>query len=166
MNLNIRLARIEEFETALELLRNAALWLKSKHIDHWQNWINPSEIYVNWIKEGFELEQFYFILNNETIIGMFRLLWEDELFWGKQENNAGYIHSFTIDRKYYGFGIGTKVLNMVENICRENNKKYLRLDCGARNNGLSKYYEDYGFKQLGIIEVYNEQLQLYEKELV
>ena len=60
MNLNIRLARIEEFETALELLRNAALWLKSKHIDHWQNWINPSEIYVNWIKEGFELEQFYF----------------------------------------------------------------------------------------------------------
>jgi hypothetical protein len=61
-------------------------------------------------KEGFELEQFYFILNNETIIGMFRLLWEDELFWGKQENNAGYIHSFTIDRKYYGFGIGTKVL--------------------------------------------------------
>jgi hypothetical protein len=55
MNLNIRLARIEEFETALELLRNAALWLKSKHIDHWQNWINPSEIYINWIKKVLNL---------------------------------------------------------------------------------------------------------------
>ncbi len=166
MNLSIRIAKSNEFGLALELLKNAALWLKSKNIDHWQNWINPSEIYVNWIKEGFELEQFYFILNDKTTIGMFRLLWEDELFWGKQENNAGYIHSFTINREYYGLGIGTRVLKMVENICIEKNKKYLRLDCGARNNGLCKYYENYGFKPLGVIEVYNEKLQLYEKSIV
>lgn len=165
MNLTIRLAKIEEFETALELLKNAAIWLKNKNIDHWQYWINPSEIYVNWIKEGFELEQFYFILNDDRTIGMFRLLWEDELFWGKKDNFAGYIHSFTIVRTYYRLGVGTKVLKMVENICRKKDKKYLRLDCGSNNKGLCKYYENYGFKPLGIIEAFDEKLQLYEKKL-
>ena len=117
---------ITEIDIGLDLLKKAALWLKSKQIDYWQSWITPQELYVDWIKQGFDNKQFYFVLNNSGIIGMLRLQWDDELFWGKQDNNAGYIHSFTIDRKYYGQGLGKQVLQMIEEVCIKNKKQYIR----------------------------------------
>ena len=63
-HLKIRLADKSEIDLALSLLRNSALWLKGKGVDYWQNWINPADLSLNWIREGFDLNQFYFVQNN------------------------------------------------------------------------------------------------------
>ena len=39
------LADKNEEQIAFTLLKEAALWLKEKHNDYWQNWINPSRDY-------------------------------------------------------------------------------------------------------------------------
>jgi ribosomal protein S18 acetylase RimI-like enzyme len=165
MQLELRLSDYEEIEIGLNLLKKAAYWLKSKNIDYWQSWINPQELYIDWIKQGFKNGQFYFVLNNFRIIGMFRLQWDDELFWGKQENDSGYIHSFTIDRDYYGQGLGKQVLLMIEDLCVKNNKHFLRLDCGVNVTGLCKYYSDFGFNSVGEVLIHNERLVLFEKRI-
>ena len=164
-DLKIRLADLSEIEIALSLLKDAAIWLKDKGIDYWQNWISPVDFYLDWIKEGFDLHQFYFVLNDSGVIGMFRMQWSDEKFWGIQDKTAGYIHSFTIEKNYHGQDLGREILSMIEDVCKSNNKWYLRLDCGVDIERLCKYYEDNGFNPKGEVSIDIYRLRLYEKEL-
>lgn len=164
-NIKIRKAKKEEKEIALELLKEAALWLNKIDVDYWQHWINPTEDFLLWLNDGFDKGQIYYASLNSEIVGMFRLQWSDEMFWGKQEDNAGYIHSLTVRRKFYNQGIGQKILNIIEDICRDNGKKYLRLDCGENITKLCEYYEKNGFHKKGFVELFGERLKLQEKEL-
>jgi hypothetical protein len=50
-NIKIRLTYNSEIDKAFSLLKGAALWLKDKIIDYWKSWIDPSDSYVNWVKE-------------------------------------------------------------------------------------------------------------------
>jgi N-acetylglutamate synthase-like GNAT family acetyltransferase len=150
----------------LRFLKEAALWLKMKNINYWQDWINPPDKFINWIKTGFERKEFYLVKQGESIIGCFKLSENDEVFWGKQDSPAYYIHSFTIDRKLKVKNIGIKVMQNIENICKESNKKYLRLDCSSTVPALKQYYEGLGFHTVGETLVHGEKLTLYEKEIV
>jgi N-acetylglutamate synthase-like GNAT family acetyltransferase len=163
--ITFRKARREEIETVLLLLKEAALWLQKKGIDYWQDWISPPPHLIDWIKQGFEKNDFYMVEKNGDTIGCFRLQWQDPVFWGKQEVDAGYIHSFTISRCLAGQGIGRCVLGLIESYCRQNDKLLLRLDCGSDIKGLRNYYEHYGFKPVGEVTVLGERLTLYEKQI-
>jgi len=160
-----RKARQDELEIVLEMLKQAALWLQEKKINYWQDWISPPSNFVNWIKRGFTQNEFFIVESQSKIVACFRLQWEDEIFWGKRENNSGYVHSFTVSRDLAGQGIGYRILDWVSEYCKDNGKQILRLDCGADNPGLKKYYEGYGFRAKGEITYY-ERMTLYEKSLV
>ena len=163
--IKIKIANKTEIDKAFSLLKDSALWLKDHNIYYWQNWINPSQEYIDWIIEGFDSKQFYFVYMNSKIVGMFRLQWEDKKFWGDREDDAGYIHSLTTDRSYYRQGIGKLMLKKIEVLCKTNNKKYLRLDCESRVEKLCKYYEEYGFIAVEEICIKKYQLRLYEKKI-
>jgi ribosomal protein S18 acetylase RimI-like enzyme len=163
--IEFRKAKPNELNSVLLLLKEAALWLQKKGINYWQDWISPPPHFIDWIRDGFEKNEFYMVEKQVDVVGCFRLQWQDPLFWGEQENNAGYIHSFTISRNLAGQDIGKSVLNLIESYCRSNEKELLRLDCGVDIKGLRKYYEQYGFKPVGEVTVLGEQLVLYEKRI-
>jgi ribosomal protein S18 acetylase RimI-like enzyme len=163
--ITFRKAERNEFERVLSFLKEAALWLRDKGVDYWQDWIDPPANFVDWIRQGFDENQFYMVGNGDEVIGCFRLQWEDRMFWGEQETTAGYVHSLTISRKLAGRGIGTKVLKLIESYCREKKKEFLRLDCGVDIMGLRKYYERCGFEAVGEVTVEGERLTLYEKRV-
>ena len=166
MDLKIRNARPSEIDIALDMLCKAAIWLKGKKIDYWQNWLNPPEEHIAWVKQGLDDGELYFVYNCENIIiGMYRLQLSDEMFWGKQNDMAGYIHHFTTNRDLKGAGIGYLILKTIERKLLENGFDYLRLDCSPRIEGLCKYYENYGFEPKEIVVVHNEKLRLYEKKI-
>jgi GNAT superfamily N-acetyltransferase len=165
MHITFRKADSNEFKKVLYFLKQAAVWLKEKDIDYWQDWISPPPLFVDWIKQGFYHKEFYMVESDEDLIGCFRLQWQDPLFWGKQEDNAGYVHSLTISRDLVGQGIGRQVLKLIEDYCKQNGKSLLRLDCGVDIAGLRKYYEQYGFKSVGEVIVEGERLTLYEKQI-
>jgi GNAT superfamily N-acetyltransferase len=161
----IRNAEPDEPSLIFRFLKDAALWLRGKKIDYWQMWVDPQENFKRWIREGFEAGQFRIVEYEGEIIGIFKLAWDDEIFWGKQEPDSGYIHSFTTIRKYAGLGLGYAVLEKIEELCLEAGKKYLRLDCGKQVTGLREYYERFGFLCVGEVSVFGEELVLYEKKL-
>lgn len=165
MELKYRQAISSELPIALSLLKEAAGWLREKGIDYWQSWHTPEEDYRNWIKEGFDNEEFYFVENSYGIVGMYRLQFEDEMFWGKRSDRAGYIHSFTTKRELNGNGIGQEILTHIECYLRCKGVDYLRLDCSPTIQGLCKYYENYGFIGVGEIELFGERLRLYQKTI-
>ncbi len=124
---------------AFHLLTQAAAWLKSKSINYWQDWLNPSAAHIQWIESGFDNGEFYFAYNPDNIlVGMYRLQFSDEIFWGKRDDKAGYIHSFTTNRDFERQGIGYIILNQIENELREKGYEYLRLDCSPNIKELCK----------------------------
>jgi GNAT superfamily N-acetyltransferase len=142
------------------------VWLQDNDIDYWQGWHQPPAEYIAWIQQGFDNGEFYFVENENTkLVSMFRLQFEDEMFWGKQNEKAGYIHSFTTDRNLKGNQIGYSILHMIEQSLLEKDIRFLRLDCPPTVERLCKYYEDFGFVPKGMVTIHGENLQLYEKEL-
>ena len=149
----------------LEQLKEAAIWLKDHDIDYWQNWHNPSDLHKNWIKEGLKKEQFYGVYEDAQLIGIFRLQYNDELFWCKRNDKAGYVHSFTTNLKMSGQGVGYRILDKITELLQENGSDYLRLDCGIENTKLIKFYKKYGFEEAGEAFVYQERLVLLQKRI-
>ena len=96
---------------------------------------------------------------------MFRLQYADEMFWGKREDKAGYIHSFTTRRKYKNQGIGGDILREIEAKLADEGIEFLRLDCALHVQKLCAYYENYGFEPKELVSVGGEELRLYEKKI-
>lgn len=165
VELNFRPARQNELALILQFLKDAALWLQEKQIDYWQDWLDPPNEFISWIRAGFEDNEFFIICQADEAIGCFRLQWADELFWGKRDEAAGYVHSFTIARHLAGQDIGKRALALIEDYCLKQGKAYLRLDCGKHVARLCQYYETYGFQSVGETMVQGESLTLYEKRL-
>lgn len=160
-----RSAYQDELVLVMHFLKDAALWIREKDIDYWQDWLDPPAEFVDWIKNGFKNNEFYLIYQENKIVGCFRLQWTDELFWGQRDETAGYVHSFTIARCLVGQHIGERVLALIENYCRQQGKDYLRLDCGKHVVRLCQYYEVCGFRNVGETMVQGESMNLYEKRI-
>lgn len=166
MQLTYRKVMMSEASEVFLMLKEAAEWLRERDIDYWQDWHNPLVQYREWILEGISKGEFRFaIADHNTIIGMFRLQEEDELFWGKRTDSSGYLHSFTTKRKYKGQGIGERILNDIEEMLHKKGVTFIRLDCGAKLEGLCNYYEEYGFTPIKEICLSGESLKLYEKRI-
>ncbi|CAL2060497.1 GNAT family N-acetyltransferase [Tenacibaculum sp. 190524A05c] len=167
MNITFQKIQIEDLNLVLGLFKTAAEKIAKKNVDHWQYWKNPPEEKISWVKNGIENDEFYFIndLNNYNI-GMVRILSEDELYWGKQNIKAKYVHSLVIKEEFNGKGIGKIVLDEVEKNAKENGCVYLRLDAVAKNTKLCEYYENLGFIKVGIKEMPQSINNLYQKKIL
>ncbi|MCU4156601.1 GNAT family N-acetyltransferase [Carboxylicivirga sp. A043] len=150
----------------LELLKEAAEKISKMKIDHWQYWKNPPKEKIEWVEEGIRNNEFFFI--NEQSgenIGMVRILNDDLLYWGEQKEKAKYIHSLVIKEKYNGKGLGTKILQEIERNAKNDDCNYLRLDADSKNPKLCRYYENLGFKKIGMKEFPLSSYNLYEKKI-
>lgn len=156
----------KDFNTILDLLKEAAHALKVKGTDQWSYWLNPPEEKVTWLKEGITNNEFYFIRNTKgTLMGMFRLLFEDELYWGKQKEEAGYVHSLVVKDEFKGQQIGKHAMKQIEELLIDKGIHLFRLDCVANNKRLCSYYESFGFKQVGQKQMPLSLNNLYEKRI-
>ncbi|KGL62759.1 N-acetyltransferase GCN5 [Polaribacter sp. Hel1_85] len=136
------------------------------NINHWQYWKNPPQEKIKWVEEGIQNNEFFFIDNLKgNNIGMVRILNEDLLYWGKQNEKAIYIHSLVIKEEYNGKGIGSKVLEKIASNAKNFNCKFLRLYADSKNRGLCSYYENIGYKKVGMKKLPLSINNLYEKEL-
>ncbi|OIQ35210.1 MAG: hypothetical protein BM563_12010 [Bacteroidetes bacterium MedPE-SWsnd-G1] len=158
-------ANKSDLTSIIQLLKNASIELEEKGIDQWKYWQNPPKEKIDWLKQGLLNNEFFFVTENERVIGMFRLLYEDELYWGKQNDKAGYIHSLVIKNEFKGRAFGNKIVAKIETYLLNNQVSLLRLDCVSNNKGLCSYYEKLGFKKVGEVQMPLSLNNLYEKKL-
>ena len=150
----------------LGLFKETAEKISKMNIDHWQYWKNPPAEKVKWVEDGIRNQEFFFINgSNGENIGMVRILKEDLLYWGAQDEKAKYIHSLVVKEAYNGKGVWTEVLLEIEKTARKEKCKYLRLDADSKNPKLCNYYEKIGFKKVGFKELPLSIYNLYEKKL-
>jgi len=139
LTFHTRRAGLTETATALTQLKSAASSLQQKGIDQWSIWLDPPAEKIRWVEEGFNQGEFYFILINDRIAGMYRLLNADELYWGPQDTAARYVHSLVVLNEYAGQQIGRRVLEQLIGEARKAGIPFFRLDCNAANKALCNY---------------------------
>ena len=166
MHLTFKPITKEDQEEVIHMFQAAADKISRMQIDHWQYWKNPPSEKIEWVKEGLANGEYFFVQNaDQEIIGMLRILDEDLMYWGEQEEKAKYIHSLVVKEKFNGKGIGAQIIEKVATEAKENHCKYLRLDADAKNPKLCSYYEKQGFKQVGATKLTISTYNLYQKEL-
>ncbi|GAB1309213.1 GNAT family N-acetyltransferase [Urechidicola sp. KH5] len=163
--MNYQLVKPDQFKEVLELLKKSAQRLKDNNIQQWDYWLNPPQEKIDWIQEGIANKEFFFFYQSEELFGMYRLLYEDILYWGHQEKKAGYIHSLVVKPVFSGKGIGSQVMQHIEHELIQQDIHLLRLDCVANNKRLCKYYEQLGFMKVGEVQMPLSFNNLYEKQL-
>ncbi len=180
--MNILPAYSHELPIIYQLLQESAEWLQSKNLNQWSIWLNPSTAptYLrDWIEKSMSNGEFFFVKNEENtnknpensnipfsnVLGMYRLMYKDEMFWENAQENAGYIHSFVVRRHHKGQNLGTKMLQYIENTLKNNEIYLLRLDCNGQNTALCNYYEAQGFVKVGEKQMNWGVNNLYEKTI-
>lgn len=81
----------------------------------------------------------------------------------ESDDNAHYIHHLATEIGCTG--LGEQIIVFIENLAKENSKKYIRLDCKKSNDGLNQHYQKQGFIYKGSgEEPYSH--NLWEKEIM
>jgi ribosomal protein S18 acetylase RimI-like enzyme len=86
------------------------------------------------------------------IVATLTLQWSDEPFWGRQPDDAGYVHRLVVRRDRTGTGLGSELLDWAAGHVRGANRAWLRLDVSPDNLPLRSYYERHGFEYRGDVE--------------
>ena len=123
---------------ALEIIKEAALWLEEKRERLW----------------------FSSDINNEKITNAedeFIVLWEKDKsaaamildrrssgMW-EEDGQSAYIHKLAVRREFAGQGYSKKMIEYAVDFCRQNGIRFLRLDCDAKRKKLCALYEQAGF---------------------
>lgn len=158
MTIHIRTAKPEETEQIMSLLRELALWFKSKNSDQWSHFLldNAEEE----IASSIQKQETYVLEQEGKLIGTFSVLtvqnsWDKQI-WGWESNSHSlYVHRLAIRLKFQGRGLGKKVLNWIENQV-SGQVDFIRLDCVKNNDALNKFYLAAGFHFEGEVNGLNK----------
>jgi ribosomal protein S18 acetylase RimI-like enzyme len=153
---NVELADVEELNDVVEVLSEAAAWLRSRGIEQW-----PHPFPADWVKPSIERGETYLVRENGAVAGTITLRWEDVAFWGEEPPVAGYVHGIAVRREFAG--LGPEVLEWAAQRVREEGRELLRLDCRTDNAELRRYYECQGFRHRGDTTVDDFRTSLYER---
>lgn len=155
-------AQPHELAIVYQLLQESAQWLQNKNLTQWNIWLNPDTAPSHlrkWIEDSFAKNEFFFVKDEKfdenahipypNVRAMYRLMYQDDMFWAGNTQKAGYIHSFVVRKPYKGENLGGKILSEITQQLQKNNIFLLRLDCNASNPVLCAYYEKQGFVKVG-----------------
>ncbi|WP_035054115.1 GNAT family N-acetyltransferase [Carnobacterium pleistocenium] len=167
-NFTLHQAKPENIQMIDKLLKETALWLKSKGSLQWNGILEGKDNHdtVSAINRG---EVFYGKLNDE-IVGML-ILWDqqskwDADLWGEdQGNDFYYLHRLIIKRDKAGKGNSHLMINAAKEYAQDKQKKGLRLDCIAGNEVLNHMYLKEKFEFIQCKEDFNAEEQLNDFNL-
>lgn len=159
--LDFKVARPKDLPLVMEILAEAAAWLKQKGINQWPS--PPNEHWQRRMAEAIQREEVYTVGIVKNRFGIVRFTWADP-YW-PDDNLAGYVHSIAVRSEIHGQNLGGLILFWAMMKTKQEGRQFLRLDCLAGNGRLRRYYEDQGFSYQGEVIDQDYVAALYEKEI-
>lgn len=144
--MEVQLAVERDIASIIEIIKQRCEWFEQNRIEQWGDWYYTELYNAEYFIKAMKEYHLYVIKQAKEIIGVFLLKDEDQDYWNDNEK-AYYIHHLVTKIGYPGLGI--KILDFIEELAKQNEIKYLRLDCIRTNQKLNQYYLDYGFKEKG-----------------
>lgn len=160
--MKIQLAKENEIPEILEIIKERCDWFEKNKIDQWGSWYYEDLYNEKYFKKMIKKYPLYIIKKEDEIIGTFLLKNEDDKTHWISPKNSYYLWHFVT--KIGNPGLGEKILEFIENLARENQIKYLRLECMRSNPKINEYYQNHGFENKGEGDEPYE-YSLWEKEI-
>jgi len=162
MVIDTRPAEAADLPLVMEILGEAAAWLKEKGIDQWPS--PPNEHWQRRMVEAVERGEVYTIGIVKNRFGIVRLTWSDP-YW-PDDGLAGYVHSMAVRPEMQGQNLGGLILFWAAMQAQRQKKQFLRLDCLASNGRLRRYYEEQDFIYRGEFKDRDYTAALYERAIL
>jgi GNAT superfamily N-acetyltransferase len=131
-----------DLERVMQLFADARAWHLQKGVDVW------SEFDQRQIASDIRDGRVFVAKAGMAVLGAVTLVESDPLVWGPEETEAIYIHKLASSRDRAVRGVGTLLLQWVQEFARKRGKKCVRLDTWNGNRGMRTYYERNGFRHV------------------
>ena len=141
-NIIFEIANLKQLDEIYELYNNRTNWFKENNIKQWSRYIirHESEFPI-----AIENKNYYILKKNNEIIAGFEISNNPGYF----EDNGKSLYLNKVVSKIGYKNIGTFIFMICKDLAKNNNMKYLRLDCIKWNDKLNEIYEKHGFKLVG-----------------
>lgn len=160
--MKVQLAKENEISEILEIIKERCKWFEENKIDQWGSWYYEELYDEKYFKKMMKKYPLYIVKQENEIIGAFLLKIDDDKMHWKNQEKAYYLWHFVGKIGYSG--LGEKMLEFIENFAKENEIKYLRLECMRSNPKINEYYQKHGFQNKGEGDDPYE-YRLWEKEI-
>jgi ribosomal protein S18 acetylase RimI-like enzyme len=151
-NFTIRLAKPCEQSIVIDLIEEAAGWLRGKGTDQWAEPWPSREARDERVRKGLERDETWLVLDGRTPAATMTICQTPiPHVWRKKDaGEAVYVHRLVVGRAYAGRDLGGTMIDWA--VQRELDKRpveWVRVDVWTDNEGLHAYYEKQGFTRCG-----------------
>lgn len=153
-----------QLEEAISVMKEVAQWGREKGFRVWlDEWLTPEEL----ITDDARSEDFCVGTVDGKTACAFILQKNDSEYWKDSSDvQAVYLHKLCVKREYAHRNMTKLVVEAIQDECRKNGAKYIRLDTGLDEMVVRKIYLNAGFKIVDIIDYDNgRSVALYEMEV-
>lgn len=162
MEYKIEKATMDEIDDIHQLIYDRCLWFLEKGVKGWNIEYYPNKYDNNYFIEQMKINKLLVAKLHNKVCGVMLLKEEDRDYWSNDDSSY-YIHHLATDINQKG--IGKKLIDYAKELCKINNKKYLRLDCYTESFFLNNYYQNLGFNKVGSGKKENYNYNLWEMKI-
>ncbi len=138
-------AVLQDIDAIFHLYNEGRDYQKTKFDKHWQTF--DVELVEREIDEG----RFWKIVEDQQIACIFTVFYKDPVIWGPDSGeSAMYIHRIVTSSDFRGRGYARVITEWTKEHAKANGLRYVRMDTWGDNQKLIDYYQDCGFRLLGI----------------
>ncbi|HCM1502636.1 TPA: GNAT family N-acetyltransferase [Vibrio parahaemolyticus] len=132
-HMDIQLIQIEsdEFQSLFSVVKQGIY----SHVDAVFGWCD--EFQSNRLKSDYEPHWFHWVYLNNTQVGMLCF---------KPYDNALHVHLLIVFPEFQNQKLGERVMNMVQEIAREQGRSYVTLSSFTRNESAVRFYKSLGYE--------------------
>jgi ribosomal protein S18 acetylase RimI-like enzyme len=159
--ITIRKSNSKDIETLVEILEEARKFKESLGDHVW----GVAPFTTDEVKGMSNQGNLFTAYVDDSVAGCVMISWDDSRYWGEitgMDSQAGYIHRLSVGNKFRGQRIGEQIVEWSKQYIRDNDKKYVRLDCPSDNKDLCDYYEKLGFSKIKSVVVDGYEADLYQ----
>ncbi len=162
--MQLRPAAADEVDAFIDLLEDAAQWMRDRGIEQWQ----PGSMRAQ--RQAFVRAQesggLFLAVDSGQIAGGVILTAQPDPIWvDRPEAAALYLSKLVVARARTSEGLGARIIDDVERIARERGVRWLRLDCVASNEPLARYYQRRGYYPRGAARSGGVDLLRHDKQV-
>lgn len=153
--LSVDQATPNELPLVLELLDDAARWLRERGITQWPARFTDAEDWrIARIRAYIDNGHTWMVRIHDTAVATFALSSADPDYadgWPDGPETGLYIYRMAVRRQFAGHDIGGHILDWSSARAAALGYRWLRLDCHRNNHDLQSYYKAHGFERVGTL---------------
>ncbi|MBL7495734.1 GNAT family N-acetyltransferase [Frankia sp. CNm7] len=139
----IRPAQPGDEDIVLDLLAEAAAWLRGRGIAQW-----PPRFSTSSVRGQIAAGEALLVEDVQCPVATLAIAEDDRQLWGADTEPAFYISRLAVARRASGANLGSCIIDWVAGKAAERDWQYVRLATASNNQALQRYYERAGFQHV------------------